>query len=71
MASAISNVVQSNFHDYRVVGMAQAQRVEVELLTLDSPIGGVGEIGVPPLAPALNNALTVIDGERRRALPLV
>lgn len=64
-------VVQSNFHDYRIVGMAQAPRVQVELLKLDSPVGGVGEIGVPPLAPALTNALTVIDGERRRNLPLV
>jgi len=64
-------VVQSNFHDYRVVSMAQAPRVEVELLALGSPIGGVGEIGVPPLAPALTNALAVVDGERRRVLPLV
>ncbi len=64
-------VVQSNFHDYKVVGMAQAPRVEVEILNLGSPIGGVGEIGVPPLAPAFTNALAVIDGERRRALPLI
>lgn len=64
-------VVQSNFHDYKLVGMAEAPRVEVELLTLGSSIGGVGEIGVPPLAPALCNALAVIDGERRRKLPLV
>ena len=64
-------VVQSNFHDYQVVGMAQAPRVEVELLQLDSPIGGVGEIGVPPLAPALTNALAMVDGERKRVLPLV
>lgn len=64
-------VVQSNFHDYKIVGMAQAPRVEVELLNLSSPIGGVGEIGVPPLAPALSNAMAVIDGQRRRALPLV
>ncbi len=64
-------VVQSNFHDYRIVGMADAPRIEVELLALGSPVGGVGEIGVPPLAPALCNALAVLDGGRRRALPLV
>lgn len=64
-------VVQSNFHDYRLVGMAQAPRVEVEVLNLGSPVGGVGEIGVPPLAPALTNALAVVDGKRRRNLPLV
>ncbi len=64
-------VVQSNFHDYKVVGMAEAPRIEVALLRTDSPVGGVGEIGVPPLAPAMCNALAVIDGQRRRALPLV
>lgn len=63
-------VVQSNFHDYKVVSMAQAPRVEVELLKLDSPVGGVGEIGVPPLAPAFCNALAAIDGNRRRVLPV-
>lgn len=64
-------VVQSNFHDYRVMQMFNAPRIEVELVKTDSPIGGVGEIGVPPLAPALCNALFVIDQKRRRTLPLV
>ena len=64
-------VVQSNFHDYKLVGMAQAPAVEVAMVQSDSPVGGVGEIGVPPLAPALCNALAVIDGNRRRVLPLV
>lgn len=64
-------VVQSNFHDYRVVNMANAPRIEVAQLQLGSSVGGVGEIGVPPLAPALCNALTAIDGKRRRNLPLI
>ncbi len=64
-------VVQSNFHDYRLVNLSQAPRIEVELLNANSPIGGVGEIGVPPLAPALCNALSVINGKRHRTLPLV
>ncbi|OED36826.1 hypothetical protein AB833_25805 [Chromatiales bacterium (ex Bugula neritina AB1)] len=64
-------VVQSNFHDYRIVGMAEAPSIEVVLIQSDSSIGGVGEIGVPPLAPALCNALAVVDGKRRRSLPLV
>ena len=63
-------VVQSNFHDYKLIGMAQAPQVEVAILTSDSPIGGVGEIGVPPLAPALCNALFVLNGKRQRTLPL-
>ncbi len=68
---ANGGVVQSNFHDYRVVGMADAPRIQVEMVASDSPVGGVGEIGVPPLAPAFCNALSAIDGERRRVLPLV
>jgi isoquinoline 1-oxidoreductase beta subunit len=64
-------IVQSNFHDYKLVGLAQAPRIEVEVMSTDSPVGGVGEIGVPPLAPALCNALATIDGKRRRELPLV
>lgn len=64
-------VVQSNFHDYRVTQMFNAPSIEVELVQNDSPIGGVGEIGVPPLAPALCNALFAIDQKRRRVLPLV
>ncbi|MEM6988346.1 MAG: molybdopterin cofactor-binding domain-containing protein, partial [Pseudomonadota bacterium] len=63
-------VVQSNFHDYRVVTLRDAARVEVELLTSNNPIGGVGEIGVPPLAPAVCNALAVL-GDRPRRLPVV
>ncbi len=64
-------IVQSNFHDYRLVGLAESPAVEVAIVKSDSPIGGVGEIGVPPLAPALSNALAVTDGVRRRSLPLV
>jgi len=63
-------IVQSNFHDYRLVSMANAPRIEVAILQTNSPIGGVGEIGVPPLAPALCNALAVIEGRRMRQLPL-
>jgi len=63
-------VVQSNFHDYRLIAMSQSPHVEVAVLQSNSPIGGVGEIGVPPLAPALCNALAMLDGERRRILPI-
>ena len=63
-------VVQSNFHDYRMVTLRDAPRVEVKLLSSDNPIGGFGEIGVPPLAPAVCNALAVL-GERPRRLPLM
>jgi isoquinoline 1-oxidoreductase beta subunit len=63
-------VVQSNYHDYRMVTLRDAPRVSVELLSSDNPIGGFGEIGVPPLAPAVCNAMAVIE-DRTRRLPLM
>lgn len=64
-------VQQSNFHDYPVVRMAQAPRVDVEIL--ESPaeaVGGAGEPPVPPLAPAVANAIFAATGTRVRRLPL-
>ena len=63
-------VQQRNFNDYRVVGMAQAPFVETWIVDSDNPPGGVGEPGVPPLAPAVANALFLLTGRRPRALPL-
>ncbi len=64
-------VVQSNFHDYRMINLQDAPSVEVALVDTGSAIGGAGEIGVPPIAPAVSNALAALDGQRRRDLPLV
>lgn len=63
-------VVQSNFHDYRVVRMADAPRVDVTLVPSDGPVGGAGEPGTPPIAPAVGNALAVL-GTRHRRLPML
>jgi isoquinoline 1-oxidoreductase beta subunit len=63
-------VQQSNFHDYQVVRMAQAPQVDVEIL--ESPaesVGGIGEPPVPPLAPAVANAIFAASGTRIRRLP--
>jgi isoquinoline 1-oxidoreductase beta subunit len=63
-------VQQSNFHDYPVVRMAQAPQVDVEIL--ESPgesVGGIGEPPVPPLAPAVANAIFAAVGSRIRRLP--
>ena len=49
---------------------SEAPQVEVELLEGAGEPGGVGEIGVPPIAPAIANALAALDGARRRELPL-
>ena len=63
-------VKQSNYHDYRVVKMADAPRVTVKIVDSGGPVGGAGEPGLPPVAPAVANALAVL-GERKRALPMV
>ncbi|MEI7968880.1 MAG: molybdopterin cofactor-binding domain-containing protein [Betaproteobacteria bacterium] len=64
-------VEQSNFHDYRLLGPAEAPAIEVHILQsgLDH-LGGVGEPGTPPTAPAVCNAVHAITGKRIRALPI-
>jgi isoquinoline 1-oxidoreductase subunit beta len=64
-------VEQGNFHDYRVLRMAQTPRIEVHIV--DSGIehlGGVGEPGTPPVAPAVCNAIFAATGQRIRELPI-
>jgi isoquinoline 1-oxidoreductase beta subunit len=64
-------VQQSNFPNYPMVRMSEAPVVETHLIASTRAPGGVGEIGTPPLAPALANALFVLTGKRLRELPLV
>jgi isoquinoline 1-oxidoreductase beta subunit len=66
-------VQQSNFGDYELLRMFQAPReIRVHLMPSDwsLPLGGVGEPGVPPIAPALTNALFAATGQRIRQLPI-
>ena len=64
-------VEQSNFHDYRVLRMNEMPQVEVHLTPGGDKPTGVGEPGVPPIAPAVANALFALTGKRTRILPLV
>jgi isoquinoline 1-oxidoreductase beta subunit len=64
-------VQQSNFPNYPVVKLAQSPVVEVYLIPSQRPPTGVGEPGVPPLAPAVANALFVLTQKRSLSLPLV
>ncbi|QEM69665.1 xanthine dehydrogenase family protein molybdopterin-binding subunit [Geobacter sp. FeAm09] len=63
-------VEQGNFDTYPLVRMQGSPRVEVHIIPSDEPPGGVGEPGVPPIAPAVANALFAATGARVRSLPL-
>lgn len=67
-------VEQTNFNDYEVTRIDAAPReIRTHLVTptgYDQPLGGVGEPGVPPVAPALTNAIFAATGKRIRSLPI-
>jgi isoquinoline 1-oxidoreductase beta subunit len=64
-------VQQSNFHDYPVVRMNEAPQIDVYIVpTDDSSPSGVGEMAVPPIAPALLNAIFNATGQRVRKIPV-
>ncbi len=63
-------VVQSNFHDYPILRMDEAPAVEVVIMPSDAGPTGIGEPGVPPLAPAVANGVYRATGQRLRELPL-
>jgi isoquinoline 1-oxidoreductase beta subunit len=63
-------VEQSNFTDYPILRIDEMPAVEVHIVPSREPPSGVGEPGVPPLAPAVANALFAATGNRIRALPL-
>ena len=64
-------VVQSNFHDYRVLRMEQMPQVEVHIVKSAEPPTGVGEPATPVIAPAVANALANATGQHFDRLPLV
>lgn len=63
-------VQQSNFHDVPLLRMADCPRVETHIIESAEPPEGVGEPGLPPIAPAVANALFALTGQRLRTLPL-
>jgi isoquinoline 1-oxidoreductase beta subunit len=61
---------QTNFDGYQVLRIGDAPDVEVHILPGDGEPGGMGETGVPPLAPAVANAVFAATGKRVRRLPI-
>jgi len=64
-------VQQSNFHDYPILRMADAPDIQVKVIGTDNPPGGIGEVGLPPVAPAIANAVASLTGARVRHLPML
>ena len=63
-------VRESNFHDYPILRMHEAPEVEVMIVESGEDPSGVGEPGLPPIAPAVANAVFAASGKRLRSLPL-
>jgi len=63
-------VEQSNFNDYRVLRLNETPEIDVQIIPSDAPPGGIGEAAVPPVAPALCNAIFAATGRRLRSLPI-
>ena len=63
-------VQQTNFHDYQMLRMFETPEIEVHIVPSEENPTGVGEPGVPPVAPALTNAIFAATGKRIRRLPI-
>ncbi|MFC1880535.1 molybdopterin cofactor-binding domain-containing protein [Thermodesulfobacteriota bacterium] len=63
-------VVSANFGDYNPIRLSEVPDIEVHIVKSDGAIGGIGEPGVPPTAPAVANAVFSATGKRIRRIPL-
>ncbi len=62
-------IEQSNFDDYPALRLPEAPKMEVHIVASTDKMGGCGEPGTPPIAPAVGNALFALTGKRLRSLP--
>jgi isoquinoline 1-oxidoreductase beta subunit len=67
---ANGGVESANFDDYRILRMSENPEVHVHIVKSDEDIGGIGEPGIMPLAPAVANAVFNATGARVRRMPL-
>ncbi len=61
---------QQNFHEYRVLRLHETPEIDIHIVPSDAAPGGIGETGVPPVAPAVCNAIFAATGKRLRSLPI-
>ncbi len=66
---ANGGVASSNFDDYDMIRMSEVPEIEVHVVKSTDRLGGIGELGVPPLAPAFANAVFNATGVRFRRIP--
>ena len=64
-------VTQSNFHDYRSLRIGEMPEVDVVIIASAEPPTGVGEPGLPPIGPAVANAVRRLTGATPRRLPMI
>ena len=67
---AKGRTVQGNFDDYRLMTIDEMPKVEMHIIPSTESVGGIGEPGLPPVAPALCNAIFAASGIRIRRLPI-
>jgi CO/xanthine dehydrogenase Mo-binding subunit len=63
-------VQQRNFNEYRVLRLNETPEIEIHIVPSNAAPGGIGETGVPPVAPAVCNAIFAATGNRLRRLPI-
>jgi isoquinoline 1-oxidoreductase subunit beta len=63
-------VVETNYHEHKLLTMGQTPPIEVQFVLSDAAPSGLGEPALPPVLPAVSNAIFAATGERVRTLPL-
>ncbi|QSX73942.1 xanthine dehydrogenase family protein molybdopterin-binding subunit [Lysobacter arenosi] len=64
------HVQESNYHDYQVLRLSEMPKIEAHIVASSEKMGGAGEPGTAPIAPAVANAVFALTGQRLRELPL-